>query len=52
MAYGHKAEYRLRMRAQVVLHAARGCSNTRVARETGLHLDTVRCWAAGSPSTA
>jgi transposase len=44
MAYGHKTEYRLRMRAQVVLHAARGRSNARIARETGLHLDTVRCW--------
>jgi transposase len=44
MAYGHKTEYRMRLRAQVVLHAARGRSNARVARETGLHLDTVRCW--------
>jgi transposase len=44
MAYGHKTEYRLRMRAQVVLHAARGRSNARIARETGLRLDTVRCW--------
>jgi len=44
MAYGHKTEYRLRTRAQVVLHAARGRSNARIARETGLHLDTVRCW--------
>jgi transposase len=44
MAYGHKTEYRLRMRAQVVLHAARGRSNARIARETGLHLDTVRTW--------
>jgi transposase len=44
MAYGHKTEYRLRSRAQVVLHAARGHSNARIARETGLHLDTVRCW--------
>ncbi|MFF0630846.1 helix-turn-helix domain-containing protein [Streptomyces sp. NPDC004296] len=42
--YGHKAEYRLRLRAQVVLHAARGRSNARIARETGLHLDTVRRW--------
>ncbi|MGW7617563.1 helix-turn-helix domain-containing protein [Streptomyces antimycoticus] len=32
------------MRAQVVLHAARGRSNARIARETGLHLDTVRTW--------
>ncbi|MDX3310608.1 helix-turn-helix domain-containing protein [Streptomyces sp. ME08-AFT2] len=30
------------MRAQVVLHAARGRSNAHIARETGLHLDTVR----------
>ncbi|MFH9970104.1 helix-turn-helix domain-containing protein, partial [Streptomyces mirabilis] len=44
MAYGHKTEYRLRMRAQVVLHAARGRSNAGIARETGLHLDTVRTW--------
>ncbi|WP_406841811.1 helix-turn-helix domain-containing protein (plasmid) [Streptomyces sp. AHU1] len=44
MAYGHKSEYRLRMRTQVVLHAARGRSNARIVRETGLHLDTVRCW--------
>ncbi|WP_369387942.1 helix-turn-helix domain-containing protein [Streptomyces sp. CG1] len=44
MAYGHKTEYRLRMRAQIVLHAEAGRSNARIARETGLHLDTVRCW--------
>jgi transposase len=44
MADGHKTEHRLRMRAQVVLHAARGRSNARIARETGLHLDAVRRW--------
>ncbi|MEV5775331.1 helix-turn-helix domain-containing protein [Streptomyces antimycoticus] len=44
MAYGQKTEHRLRMRAQVVLHAAHGRSNARIARETGLHLDTVRTW--------
>jgi transposase len=44
MAYGHKTEHRLRQRAQVVLHAARGRSNARIARESGLHLDTVRTW--------
>ncbi|MEU9117989.1 IS630 family transposase, partial [Streptomyces sp. NPDC048483] len=44
MAYGHKTEHRLRVRAQVVLHAARGRSNARIAWETGLHLDTVRRW--------
>ncbi|MFC9854042.1 helix-turn-helix domain-containing protein [Streptomyces prasinus] len=44
MAYGHKAQHRLRCRAQIVLHAARGRSNARIAHETGLHLDTVRAW--------
>ena len=44
MAYGHRTEYRFRQRAQVVLHAARGRSNARIARESGLHLDTVRTW--------
>ncbi|WP_211259822.1 IS630 family transposase [Streptomyces violens] len=44
MAYGRKTEHRLRVRAQVVLHAARGRSNARIAQETGLHLDTVRRW--------
>ncbi|MFF3985109.1 IS630 family transposase [Streptomyces sp. NPDC001797] len=44
MAYGHKTEHRLRVRAQVVLHAARGRSNARIAQEMGLHLDTVRRW--------
>ncbi|MYT30253.1 MULTISPECIES: hypothetical protein [unclassified Streptomyces] len=42
MAYDHKTEHRLRVRAQVVLHAARGRSNARIARQTGLHLDTCR----------
>jgi transposase len=44
VACGHKTEHRLRMRAQIVLHAARGRSNARIARQTGLHLDTVRRW--------
>ncbi|MFC8262352.1 IS630 family transposase [Streptomyces sp. NPDC057291] len=44
MAWGHKTEYRQRVRAQIVLHAARGRPNARIARETGLHLDTVRRW--------
>ncbi|MGW1889185.1 helix-turn-helix domain-containing protein [Streptomyces sp. NPDC002004] len=43
-AYGHKTEHRLRVRAQVVLHASRGRSNECIARETGLHLDTVPRW--------
>ncbi|MEV0736743.1 helix-turn-helix domain-containing protein [Streptomyces sp. NPDC050549] len=32
------------MPAHAVSHAARGRSNARIARETGLHLATVRCW--------
>lgn len=44
MAHGHKTEHRLRVCAQVMLHAARGRSNACVAREAGLHLDTVRRW--------
>ncbi|WP_234335219.1 IS630 family transposase [Streptomyces variegatus] len=44
MAWSHKSEYRQRVRAQIVLHAARGRSNARIARETRLHLDTVRRW--------
>ncbi|CAL9662715.1 hypothetical protein SUDANB126_07082 [Streptomyces sp. enrichment culture] len=44
MAYGHKTPYRLRRRAEIVLHAARGRSNARIARETDQHLDTVRAW--------
>ncbi|MGW0947864.1 helix-turn-helix domain-containing protein [Streptomyces sp. NPDC002623] len=44
MAYGHKNEHRLRVRAQVVLHAVRGRSDACIARETALHLDTVRRW--------
>ncbi len=56
-AYGHKTAYQQRLRAQVVLHAARGRSNARIARETGLHLDTVRTWrgrfaAGGLPALA
>jgi transposase len=44
MAYGHKTEHRIRQRAHIVLLAARNRSNARIARETGLHLDTVRTW--------
>jgi hypothetical protein len=49
MAYGHESEHRPRVRAHVVLHAARGRSHACIARETGLHLDTVRRWRGGSP---
>jgi transposase len=44
LAYGYKTEYRLRIRSLVVLQAARGRSNAYIAREMGLHVDTVRRW--------
>lgn len=40
------------MRAQVVLHAARGRSNARIVRETGLHLDAVRTAQVNTVRTA
>ncbi|MEZ0095721.1 IS630 family transposase [Streptacidiphilus sp. EB129] len=43
-AYGHKTAYQARQRAAIVLQAARGRPNAHIARETGLHLDTVRTW--------
>jgi transposase len=44
MAYGHKTPYRDRQRATIVLAAARGRSNARIATETRMHVDTVRMW--------
>ncbi|MER7694309.1 helix-turn-helix domain-containing protein [Streptomyces sp. NPDC097610] len=44
MAYGHKTQYQARPRATVVLLAARGRGNARIAAETRLHVDTVRTW--------
>ena len=44
MAYGHKTPYRERERATIVLAAARGRSNARIAAETRMHVDTVRRW--------
>ncbi|MEU1340610.1 IS630 family transposase [Streptomyces sp. NPDC005827] len=43
-AWGHKSEHRARVRAQIVLRAARGRSNARIAVEVGVHVDTVRTW--------
>ncbi|MFC5724580.1 helix-turn-helix domain-containing protein [Streptomyces gamaensis] len=40
----HRTEHRLRVRAQVVLHAVHGRSSACIARETGLHVDTVCRW--------
>ncbi|WP_324614197.1 helix-turn-helix domain-containing protein [Streptomyces sp. WM6373] len=44
MAYGHKTPHQARQRAAVVLLAARGRGNARIATETHLHVDTVRTW--------
>ncbi|MFG3117952.1 helix-turn-helix domain-containing protein [Streptomyces sp. NPDC048197] len=44
MAYSHKTPYQARIRSHIVLHAARGRSHARIARQTGLHADTVRTW--------
>ncbi|MGR8010658.1 IS630 family transposase [Streptomyces hypolithicus] len=57
MAYGHKTEYQARQRASIVLLAARGHSNARIATDTRLHVDTVRTWrgrfaAGGLPALA
>jgi hypothetical protein len=41
-AWGHKTEHRARVRAQIVLRAAR--VNARIAVEVGVHVDTVRKW--------
>ncbi|MGW9120842.1 IS630 family transposase [Streptomyces sp. NPDC055663] len=44
MAYGHKTPHQARQRAAVVLLAARGQGNARIAAETHLHVDMVRTW--------
>ncbi|MGW1709608.1 IS630 family transposase [Streptomyces sp. NPDC002206] len=43
-AYGHRSEYRDRVRARIVLLAARSRPNARIAVEAGVHVDTVRTW--------
>ncbi|WP_226599078.1 IS630 family transposase [Streptomyces violascens] len=54
MTYGHKTPHRARQRATIVLLAARGRPNARIAAQTRLHVDTVRTWqgrfAAGGMS--
>ncbi|MFI0220652.1 IS630 family transposase [Streptomyces lydicus] len=44
MAYGHKTPHQARQRATIVLLAARGRPNARIAVQTRLHVDTVRTW--------
>jgi len=49
MAYGHKTPHQDRQRASIVLLlAALGRSNARIASETRMHVDTVRTWLANS----
>jgi len=43
-ARGHKTPYRDRVRAQIVLLAARRWPNTAIAAEVGVSVDTVRTW--------
>jgi transposase len=57
MAYGHKTPHQARQRATIVLLAARGRPNARIAAQTCLHVDTVRTWrgrfaAGGLPALA
>ncbi|MFE6063669.1 helix-turn-helix domain-containing protein [Streptomyces sp. NPDC056431] len=44
MAYGHKTPHQARQRATIVLLAARGRPNARIASQTRIHVDTVRTW--------
>jgi transposase len=44
MAYGHKTPHQARQWATIVLLAARGRPNARIAVQTRLHVDTVRTW--------
>src|SRR2546429_976363 len=40
----HKSEQRHVLRAHIVLYAAKGYSNTKIARELSVNVDTVRLW--------
>ncbi len=40
----HRSEQQLVLRARIVLLAAQGFSNAHIARELGVHVDTVRLW--------
>src|SRR5262249_56881858 len=43
-ANGHKTPYRDRLRARIVLLAARGRPNAAIAAQLGITIDTVRKW--------
>jgi putative transposase len=40
----HRSEQQVVLRARIVLMAAQGFSNVHIARELGVHVDTVRLW--------
>lgn len=40
----HRSEQQVALRARMVLLAAQGLSNARIAREVGVNVDTVRLW--------
>ena len=40
-----RSEYRSRLRARIVLAAAAGSTNTAIAAQLGVHVDTVRKWS-------
>ena len=40
----HRSEQQHVLRARIVLAAAQGCSNTQIARELAINVDTVRLW--------
>ncbi|MFD7915179.1 helix-turn-helix domain-containing protein [Streptomyces sp. NPDC059752] len=44
IAYSHTAPYQLVIRVRIVLDAAHGYSNARIAQRRGVHIDTVRLW--------
>lgn len=43
-AWGHKTPHQARVRAHIVLLAAQGRANARIADRVGVHVDTVRTW--------
>ncbi|HEX5298995.1 MAG TPA: hypothetical protein VFW50_18590 [Streptosporangiaceae bacterium] len=49
---GAKTAHRDRLRAQIVLAAARGRDNARIAADLQVSVDTVRSGGAGSPAAA
>lgn len=40
----HRSEQQVVLRARIILAAAQGSSNIRIAREMGINVDTVRLW--------